>query len=170
MPRRQIHHRLVLACALALAATLLAAPAASAQQDPEPALWATVNVCDTEEHPDTIGIRGSMPGDGRRGDRMFMRFTVQFQASDGSWRRLSAGGDSGWEGVGNGAWEQRQSGYSFRVRPAEGSVRLRGLVRFEWRRRGRVVRREIRATEAGHRSTAGADPRGWSRGACIIRA
>jgi hypothetical protein len=168
MPPRSILHRL--ACALGLVAALLAVPAAFAQQDADPALWATVNVCDTERHPDTIGIRGSMPGNGRSGDRMFMRFTVQFQASDGSWRRLSQGGDSGWESVGNGTWEQRQSGYSFQVRPAERSVRLRGLVRFQWRRAGRVVRREVRATEAGHRSTAGADPRGWSRGVCVVRA
>jgi hypothetical protein len=56
------------------------------------------------------------------------------------------------------------------VRPPEGSVRLRGLVRFQWRRQGRVVRREVRATEAGHRSTAGADPRGYSRGVCVVTA
>jgi hypothetical protein len=153
------------------AATGLAAPvAAFAQQDPEPRLWATVNVCDTADHPDTIGIRGSMPGTGRRDDRMYMRFSVQFQASDGTWRKLSTGGDSGWERVGRGSWESRQSGWSFRVRPPEGSVRLRGLVRFQWRRGGRVVRREVRATEAGHRSTAGADPRGYSRGVCVVRA
>jgi hypothetical protein len=158
------------ACAGALAVSLLATPAASAQQDAEPALWATVNVCDTESQPDTIGIRGSMPGTGNRADRMYMRFTVQFQASDGTWRELSTGGVSGWEPVGRGTWETRQSGYSFQVRPPEGSVRLRGLVRFQWRRGGRVVRREVRATEAGHRSTAGADPRGYSRAVCVVRA
>jgi hypothetical protein len=158
------------ACAAALAVSLLATSAASAQQDSEPALWATVNVCDTEAQPDTIGIRGSMPGTGNRADRMYMRFTVQYQASDGTWRELSSGGVSRWESVGRGTWETRQSGYSFQVRPPEGSVRLRGLVRFQWRRRGRVVRREVRATEAGHRSTAGADPRGYSRAVCVVRA
>ena len=162
-------HRTVLG-AVALAAALSLAPAASAQQDPEPLLWATVNVCDTDDHPDTIGIRGSMPGTGRRTDRLYMRFQVQFQAADGTWRPLSSGGLSEWELVGRGTWEARQSGYSFRVRPPEGSVRLRGLVRFEWRRHGRVVRREIRATEGRHRSTAGADPPGFSRGTCVVRA
>src|SRR5262245_47393421 len=29
-------------------------------------LWATVNVCDTVGHPDSLGIRGSMPGSGDR--------------------------------------------------------------------------------------------------------
>ncbi len=158
------------ASVLALLLALVAAPGASAGREPEPLLWATVNVCDTEEHPDTIGVRGSMPGNDRGTDRMYMRFTIQYQAPDGAWRGLSAGGVSRWQSVGSGRWEARQTGYSFQVRPPEGSVRLRGLVRFEWRRRGRVVRREIRATEAGHRSTAGADPRGYSRGVCIIRA
>jgi hypothetical protein len=161
-----------LACAAALLAFLLAAPVAVAQRDPEPApaLWATVNVCDTATQPDTIGIRGSMPGTGRRVDRMFMRFTVQFQASDGVWRGLSTGGVSDWQAVGTGLWEARQSGFSFQVRPPQGSVRLRGLVRFEWRRNGKVVRHEVRATEAGHRSTAGAEPRGYSRGVCVVQA
>jgi hypothetical protein len=157
------------ACAAVLAVSLLPTSAALAQQESEPALWATVNVCDTASQPDTIGIRGSMPGTGRRADRMYMRFTVQFQASDGTWRELSSGGVSRWEPVGRGTWESRQSGYSFQVRPPEGSVRLRGLVRFQWRRSGRVVRREVRATEAGHRSTAGADPRGYSRAVCVVR-
>jgi hypothetical protein len=101
---------------------------------------------------------------------MFMRFTVQYQAADGTWKPLSTGGYSGWEAVGRGTWEARQSGYSFQVSPPQGSVRLRGLVRFQWRRGGRVVRREARATEAGHRSTAGADPRNWSRGVCVVTA
>ena len=158
-----------LACALALLGTLLAVPGAGAEQESDPALWATVNVCDTEAHPDTIGIRGSMPGTGRRSDRMYMRFSVQFEGSDGDWHDLSDGGVSRWEPVGSGRWDSRQSGWFFQVRPPEGRVRLRGVVRFQWRRRGKVVRRETRATEAGHRSTAGADPRRWSRSICVVR-
>ena len=46
------------------------APAASAARTKPPAkspdLWATINVCDTVLHPDTIGVRGSMPGVGAR--------------------------------------------------------------------------------------------------------
>lgn len=160
----------IFVCAAAVAAALLAASVAGGAQTTDPALWATVNVCDTAAHPDTIGIRGSMPGTGRGDDRMYMLFTIQFQASDGTWRDLSSGGRSHWESVGNGTWESRQAGWSFQVRPQGGSVRLRGVVRFQWRRQGRVVRREVRATEAGHQSTAGADPRGYSREVCIVRA
>ena len=118
-------HRLSakLLAALTLGVALLATSAiASAQSDgAEPPLWATVNVCDTASHPDTIGIRGSMPGTGRSDDRMFMRFTVQYQAADGAWKPLSTGGDSGWESIGRGTWDSRQSGYSFQVRPPQGS-------------------------------------------------
>lgn len=168
MDDRRTHRRI--ACALAVIGVALATPVATAREESEPELWATVNVCDTESEPDTIGIRGSMPGTGRRADRMYMRFVVQYRASDGEWRRLSDGGVSDWERVGNGRWEARQSGFSFQVRPPENDVRLRGVVRFEWRRRGRVIRREVRSTEAGHRSTAGADPRGYSRSVCVVRA
>src|SRR5690349_16323069 len=111
-----MHLRPILLAALALLVVLVAAPPARAQ-DGEPLLWATVNVCDTAQHPDTIGVRGSMPGTGRSADRMFMRFTIQYQASDGTWKGLSTGGDSGWESVGRGTWASRQSGYSFQVRP-----------------------------------------------------
>jgi hypothetical protein len=168
--RLQAKHLAALVFAVALLATTAVASASAQSDDAEPPLWATVNVCDTASHPDTIGIRGSMPGTGRSDDRMFMRFTVQYQAADGSWKPLSTGGDSGWESIGRGTWDSRQSGYSFQVRPPQGSVRLRGLVRFQWRRAGRVVRHEVRATQAGHRSTAGADPRNWSRGVCVVTA
>jgi hypothetical protein len=39
-------------------------------------LWATVNVCDTERSPDAMGVRASMPGNGKP-QVMFMRFTAQ---------------------------------------------------------------------------------------------
>ena len=40
-------------------------------------LWATVNSCDTFDSPDAMGIRASMPGNGRR-QRMYMRFSAQW--------------------------------------------------------------------------------------------
>jgi hypothetical protein len=165
MPRR------LLACALlaCCAALTFSRPARAADDRATPLLWATVNICDTDDHPDTIGIRGSMPGTGDSDVRMYMRFNVQFQANDQSWRDLSNGGASGWEYVGRGTYRARQSGRSFEMQPASGSARLRGVVRFEWRRGGRVLRHEARVTTAGHRSSAGADPDGYSRATCVIR-
>src|SRR5581483_8428828 len=61
------HPRPIVAlCALALCAAPVArALAASAPPPPStgsPALWATIDVCNPPAEPDTIGIRGSMPG------------------------------------------------------------------------------------------------------------
>ncbi len=135
-------------------------------------LWATVNVCDTQDAPDTIGIRGSMPGSGTRSERMYMRFQVLFRdPADRRWKQIGPTGDSGWISVGSGRYRSRQSGRNFVVRPpAEGSFRLRGTVTFEWRRGGRVVRRATRRTTAGHPRTQGADPANHSAATCEVRA
>ena len=158
-------------CAVAL---LCAAPAAaSAARGP----WATVNVCDTASNPDTIGIRGSMPAEITArppASELFMRFQAQYQRSDSSWRFLSAGGDSGFIDAGRARGHSaRQAGHSFTVTPppAGNVYTLRGLVTFEWRAKdGTVVRRTRKRTTAGHRSTAGADPAGFSAAECTITA
>ena len=147
-----------------------AAPAAASARVP----WATVNVCDTASNPDTIGIRGSMPGGVAGAKELFMRFQVQYQRDDGSWRLLRSGGDSGFIDAGRAKTRNaRQAGHSFRLSPPRaGNVyTLRGLVTFEWRAKdGTVARRARRRTTAGHRSTAGADPTGFSAAECTITA
>jgi hypothetical protein len=45
---------------------------------------------------------------------------------------------------------------------------MRGAVTFVWKRHGRTVLRLREITEAGHRSTKGADPPGFSAGTCQI--
>ena len=47
--------------AAVVAALAAAAPAAHASARD---LWATVNVCDTKAHPNMMGVRARMPGDG----------------------------------------------------------------------------------------------------------
>ena len=159
-------HR-TLACAFAL---LLVAPAAASASSP----WATVNVCDTASNPDTVGIRGSMPATLSGANELFMRFQVQYQRSDGSWRFLRSGGDSGFIDAGRARGRRsRQAGHSFTVSPPRaGNVyTFRGLVTFEWRAKdGSVVRRTRKRTTAGHRSTAGADPAGFSAAECTVTA
>ncbi|MEJ7797230.1 MAG: hypothetical protein WKF42_01930 [Solirubrobacteraceae bacterium] len=139
-------------------------------------LWATVNVCDPADPragigPDTIGIRASMPGarDGR--ELMYMRFRVQFLGeADERWHNVKQGGDSGWTKVGRARYKARQSGRNFRLSPPGGkaSILLRGKVSFEWRLKGEVVRRATTLTTKGHRSSAGADPAGYSVATCTI--
>ena len=153
---------------LALAALAAAAPAEAAR--PAPAAWATVNVCDTAEHPNQMGIRGSMAGIARS-TRMYMRFRVQYQNEDGRWRMVRAPlTDSGWVRVATGKRGEHDSGWTFSFKPpaSGGAHVLRGVVSFEWRRAGRIVRRTREFTEAGHPGTAGAEPPDFSAETCEI--
>jgi hypothetical protein len=158
---------------IALLALLLAAAPAAARKPHPPAsaavAWATVNECDTAAHPNEMGIRGSMPGLGRRA-RMYMRFRVQYRDAGGRWRAIKDGADSGWFYVTVGRRGLYDAGYSFEFRPptAGGAHVLRGAVSFEWRRAGKVVASERRITQAGHPGTAGADPGDFSAATCEI--
>ena len=160
-----------IATALALApAAASARPADSIYQNKR--LWATVNVCDTVGHPDSIGIRGSMPGSGDRAEDMFMRFQVQYHtASDGSWHNLGEDADSGFIEVGSAKYRTRQSGQTFTItppRPGSPAYLLRGVVTFEWRKEGEVTRRARKRTSPGHPDTMGSDPAGFSAATCAI--
>ncbi len=149
----------------ALIFTLLFALAAAPARADDADLWATVNVCDTEAHPDEIGIRASMPGGKARG-RLLMRFRVQYRdLADGRWKAVRDA-DSGWRRIGKGR-RARESGWSFEV-AGEGQRILRGVVLYRWMRAGRATRRARRVTEGGHRSTAGADPVDFSAATCRI--
>jgi hypothetical protein len=151
------------ALALALLLGLLAPAAASARDEPQ---WATVNVCDTVKQPDTIGIRASMPGT-PRGARLYMRFIVQYKVDQTTWAPV-ADADSGWRAVGTGKGAAVESGWSFSFAKPSKPVTLRGVVRFRWRRGDATPRSAEVATEAGHRSSAGADPAGYSAATCAL--
>jgi len=159
----------------AIALLMAAAPAGAAARQADPILhdkrlWATINVCDTVGHPDSIGIRGSMPGDGDKTEVMFMRFGVQlYDAADARSHNLG-GADSGFVAVGS-ARKARQSGNTFTItppRPRAAPYLLRGAVSFEWRKAGQVVRHTRRSTTAAHPNTAGSDPVGFSSATCQI--
>jgi len=131
-------------------------------------LWATIDVCDPRDQPDTVGVRGSMPGDGDAHDRMYMSFRLQYEGASGQWLDLSST-TGGWVAVG-GSSSPRQGGSSFDLKPAQGKppVTLRGVVDFQWRRGKRVLANATRTTAAGHKSLAGADPKDFSAATCVI--
>lgn len=168
----------LIAAALAILLAL-AVPAGSAPRDK--LLWATVNICDTEAHPDTLGLRASMPGNGTR-QRMYIRVRAQFFSRlRNTFVDLGGDGESRWIYVGSARFKARQGGFSFRFQPPEpgqASFIVRGQVDFEYRERRRtrsgrlrekVVRRVRANTKGGFSSTAGADPPGFSSGLCEIR-
>jgi hypothetical protein len=132
-------------------------------------LWATIDVCNPKDQPNTVGIRGSMPGDGRASDRMYMSFRLQYMNSAGTWVDLASGASSGYVSVGS-AGDAREGGRSFQLVPVAGkpATELRGVVSFHWRHGKTVLVRASRATAAGHKSLAGADPAGFSAASCLI--
>jgi hypothetical protein len=149
---------------LVLLALLPAAAAAQGSRD----LWATVNVCDTAGKPNTLGVRGSMPGLKHR-TTLRMRFRVQYLAPDGRWLIVRRNADSGWQKVGTRRGGRVESGSNFTFAPPKsGDIVLRGVVYFQWRRGGRVEQRARKVTEGGHVTTVGADPPGFSAGTCRI--
>jgi hypothetical protein len=128
--------------------------------------WATVNLCNTVKRPDAIGIRASMPGV-PKGARLLMRFRVQFKADKG-WQDVK-GADSGWRRVGTGHGVPVESGWSFSFAHPTSPVTLRGMVKLRWRRAERTPLRQVElTTEAGHRSSAGADPADYSAETCAL--
>jgi hypothetical protein len=159
--------RATLACLASLLA--LAAPAAAAPPAAPAGPWATVNVCDTAQYPDTIGIRGSMPGSGSPKDDLFMRIQVQyFDATIVGWRFVGTSADSGFLELGSGKAKRREGGQNFTINPRKLAYVLRGYVTFEWRRGGDVVKRQRRLTKPGHPATPGADPAAFSAASCAI--
>jgi hypothetical protein len=132
-------------------------------------LWATIDVCDPADERNTVGIRGSMPGDGNAHDRMYMSFRLQYMNSHSQWVSLSEDASSGWVAVGDGS-SPRQGGTSFELKPVAGkpAVDLRGVVDFQWRRGKTLVQSATEPTSSGHRSLAGADPAGFSAATCTI--
>jgi hypothetical protein len=134
-------------------------------------LWATVDVCNAKDQPNTIGIRGSMPGEtGNPKDAMYVRFRLQYlNTSTHRWIDLVSNANSGWQLMGS-AKSTRQTGWSFQLGPVAGTpaFTLRGVAEFQWRRGARVVHAVNRPTAAGHTSLAGADPAGFSAATCTI--
>jgi hypothetical protein len=152
---------------IALVVALLAVavfPSSAAAKDASP--WATVNVCDTAKQPDSIGIRASMPGT-PRGARLSMRFRVQYRDGRGNWIDVEDA-DSGWRHLGTAKGSAAESGWSFKFAHPSRTVVLRGVVKFRWRRGDTLPRTAEVATESGHRSSAGADPAGYSAATCAL--
>jgi hypothetical protein len=133
-------------------------------------MWATIDVCSPPDQPATVGIRGSMPGDGHAHDKMYMSFRLQYlNAATMQWVNLASGETPSFVAVGSGA-AARQDGRSFQLVPGKSASTLRGVVDFQWRRGATVLESAARPTTPGRQSRAGADPAGFSAASCVIAA
>jgi hypothetical protein len=158
---------------LALVAALSLAPGAAAA-DRQPSLWATVNICDSARSPNQMGVRGGMPGTGRRG-RLDMRFGAQWWSpAEERWLPVGGGTVSPWVYAGPARSRRQQAGWTFSFDPpaAGSSFLLRGTVRYQWRvrRDGRwtVTRRAQGVTRGGLSGVERGDPAGHSAASCQI--
>ena len=130
--------------------------------------WATVNVCDTKNSPNALGIRTSVPGNGTR-QRIFARYTAQWWSeADQQWLTVAGSGVTPWAPVGTADMASLQAGWTFTfVQPPEGTTYvMRGVVELEWRdtaaaaKRARHERaRRERAARKRHRARTSADRR-----------
>jgi hypothetical protein len=133
-------------------------------------LWATIDLCNPSDQPDYVGIRGSMPADKQAGDKMYMAFRLQYMdPTTKAWVDLASPKAPVYTYVGA-STTVRQGGRSFQLvpRPGKPAVMLRGVVSYQWRRGGKVLQSATRPTSAGHKSLAGADPRGYSAATCTM--
>ncbi|HEY7629567.1 MAG TPA: hypothetical protein VH817_02640 [Thermoleophilaceae bacterium] len=139
-----------------------------------------MNICDTTTWPDSMGVRASMPGGGKR-QRLFMRFHAQAYKPDKKiWTNVrGTAGVSGWQSLGRAANRKAvQAGWTFQFQapPAGTSFVLRGVVDFQWREKRRtksgvrrtVVVRTLHANTKSEHVAPGADPPGYSSGTCQI--
>ena len=109
--------------------------------------WATVNVCDTKNSPNALGIRTSVPGNGTR-QRIFARYTAQWWSeADQQWLTVEGSGVTPWVLVGSADMASRQAGWTFTfVQPPEGTTYvMRGVVELEWRDNAAASKRSKRS-------------------------
>jgi hypothetical protein len=134
-------------------------------------LWATVNICDTDKYPDTIGVAGSMPMI-KKANRLYMRFRIQYRDEVTKTFKQIPGdeADSDWEIVDPGKGKARQAGHDFTLAaPKKGSYIVRAQILFQWRKSNKVVFSAARYTTAGHPKTKVADPKLFSAATCTIK-
>jgi hypothetical protein len=147
---------------------LLASPATGFAVARAPELWATVNLCDTERAPDSMGVRAGMPGNGTS-QRMYMRFKAQYwSVRRQDWTAVGGTAVSPWVFAGSARHPRGQAGWTFEFSPPPPGVtfRMRALVEFRWG--SKHLRTLTRTTRSGIRGAEGGDPAGTSKAVCLI--
>jgi hypothetical protein len=127
-------------------------------------LWATVNICNTKNHPNTIGIRGQMPTLG-----FATKLRVQFRVQYWSGKAFTpVRGLSKTITLGPAVHGVYQAGVRFPFALSPQAELLRGSVSFEWRLGSRRVARVVRSTRKGHPDADFGDPKRFTSGVCVI--
>src|SRR3954451_7052903 len=130
-----VQMRQVVISAAALGLALFPASAGAQSRD----LWTTVDLCNTPAHPNQMGVRGRMPGDGTR-TKMYMRFTAQYRDPESrSWVSMVGDGRSPWIYAGSARFSHQETGFTFDFDPPQAGDHFvfRGIAEFQWRARKR---------------------------------
>lgn len=126
--------------------------------------WATVNICNTGAHPNTIGVRAQMPSLGLDA-RLSMVFQVEYRsAKDHVFKPVP--GSAMTVPIGSSRMGLRQSGVTLPLTPHAGT--LRGVVGLQWSVNGQVVGSTSRVTTAGHPNADFGDPLHHSAAICVM--
>jgi hypothetical protein len=130
-----------------------------------PQLWATVNICNSTQYPNAIGVRGQMPGLGFT-SRMTMIFRIDYWSSASHSFKVVPHTETR-VAVAQASSGIHQDGIRFGFSAAAGL--LRGEVTFQWRLGRRLVGQLHRTTSPGHARADFGDPKGFSASQCVIR-
>jgi hypothetical protein len=132
-----------------------------------PQLWATINICDTRAHPNSIGIRGQMPALGFRA-RLVMKIQVDYWvAAAKSFKPVPGSGARAVARLGTVVNGLQQVGHTFPFKPGAGQ--LSGTITFRWIRNGTTIGQISKHATGGHSSVDHGDPPHHSAATCTIR-
>jgi hypothetical protein len=130
-----------------------------------PDLWATVNVCNTQHHPNVLGIRGQMPALGFS-SQLSMTIRVDYWNTGQKRFKSDPNVPPQTVAIGTLRFGAHQGGTTIKFSPHAG--RLQGTITFQWKRAGKVIGHLTRTTTGGHKHVDGADPAGHSAATCQI--
>jgi hypothetical protein len=130
-------------------------------------LWATINICNTRAHRDSIGIRGQMPALGFPA-RLAMKIQVDYWvAAAKAFKPVPGSGARAVARLGTVVDGLQQGGHTFRFKPGAGL--LSGTITFQWVRMGRMIGRISKQVTGGHRTVDHGDPPHHTAATCTIR-
>jgi hypothetical protein len=130
-----------------------------------PALWATVNICDTKQFPNTLGVRGQMPA---LGFGASLSIDIQVEFFDKTQNRFRPVPSATMKiPLGHVANGLQQGGATFTFQQHTGL--LSANVEFTWTRAGKVLAHTTRRATAGHKNADFGSPPHFSAARCTIK-
>ena len=170
--------RIATVLALAIAATTFAAAASAATSaNPTPAqirkavaqaersdsLWATLNICNSKQYPETIGVRGQMPS---LGFAAWLSMNIQLNYySTASRQFVLLPGGTHTTRLGRSSTKLQQGGATWTF---NSPVLLNASIQFVWRRDGKLLGETTETTTSGHPSAEFGSPAHYSAKQCQL--